>query len=248
MRHAVCADGSTLKLQGALSGASDKTIDGVFPARIIVRDGTHDRTYYRVLGHDLATELDLPRRRAAQHYTVEVREGLSGRTGTFDVDVAALEGSSFELIPREAVDVPYPNEVRDFLANAKDPLIVPSAAIPGTRELAVKLVEQLKTKGVKAEIAKDPESAYRVPAGDPDAEDPLGDGFHSWHAGQEVIAPAAVVDRPVILLGGAQAYLVDVLANHGYLSHSLLGRPNVAVTPRCRWPARGCIMRSTRCV
>src|SRR5262249_41049322 len=159
-----------------------------------------------------AFELDLPQAGEAPRYQIEVREALSGQTAAFDVQGSKFSAANLALEPDEQPAVPRPAEVRGFLKQAKKVAIVPAAAIPGCQELAVDLQKRLEQEGVTARVAEEGK-AYRLPLGDPQAEDPLGDGFHSWHSGQEAIAPALVVDEDVILLGGRHSsLLIDALA------------------------------------
>ena len=82
--------------------------------------------------------------------------------------------------------------------------------------------------------------AYHYPAGDPKAEDPLGDGFHTWHSGQEVIGPATIVDEAVILLGGRHSLFCSIgLADHGYLSVPPVGSPGLPTRPSIQVAAKG---------
>ena len=171
-----------LVLSGALVGDSGKEMNAVFPTRIVVRHGDSERTIYRVLGADHLLKIDLPRGAKERDYSVEIREALSGRTVKFDVRVSARSGALLVAVPLDRADVPYPVEVQRYFKEAgssKPIAVVASSAIPGAEAVAKELVERLKSQNIVAKIVKE-SAAYHRPTGDPKAEDPLGDGFHSW--------------------------------------------------------------------
>src|SRR5262249_11987455 len=118
--------------------------------------------------------------------------------------------------------------------------IVASQAIPGASEVAIDLQARLAKKGIAARIVTE-DQAYHQPSGDPQAEDPLNDGFHAWHGkNQETIGPAMVVDEPVILLAGrGTSFLVEALSQHGYLTVPPLGGPGHAIRPSIQVANKG---------
>jgi outer membrane protein assembly factor BamB len=237
VRHA--SNGEAVRIKAALVGESGRALDAVFPVRITLHGRTGPRHFYRVLGRDLAFELDLPLGTAATTHRIEVREALSGCTVGVEVPGAALAGPSLELLPGDTPAVPRPAEVRGLVKNLKKAVIVPSKALPGVADVAEELRKKLATAGVEARVA-DEASVYRLPTGDPKAEDPLADGYHSWRSGQEVVAPAVVVDEPVILLAGRHSsFLLDALDEHGYLSVAPLGGPGQPVRPCIQVAAKG---------
>ena len=239
VRHAVGADPDRLRLDATLVGQSGRPLDAVFPVRIRIGDGRQNRTFYRVLGRGLAAEFDLPQGHQAPTYHVEVREALSGCTLSLDVPGSVLRGPSLVAQPNDVPAVPRPQEVRQFLQQVKKAVIVPSRALPGVDRQASDLARQLKARGIEARVAEE-ESVYHFPAGDPQSDDPLGDGFHSWHSTQEAIGPALVVDEPVILMAGRHSsMLLDTLAEHGILSDAPLGGPGQAVRPTIQVATKG---------
>lgn len=239
VRHAVSADPGRLRLQADLVGASGKALDAVFPTKITVQGGSQSHTFYRVLGRNLSVELDLPHAAQAVSYKIEVREQISGQTVRFEATGSKFGGPNLELQRDDVPSVPQPAEVQRFVKNVKKAVIVPARAVPGCQELATDLQARLAARGVTARIA-DESSVYRLPSGDPQAEDPLGDGFHSWHSGQEAIGPAMVVDEDVILMAGRHSsFLLDALADHGYLSIAPVGGPGQPVRPSIQVAAKG---------
>ncbi len=238
-RYAQSDKPGRLRLAATLLGESGKALDAVFPMEIKLESGGHTQTFYRVLGRDLQMELDLPQSRKSGSHHVELRESISGRTLVLDIPYVAPTEASLELLASERPEIPYPHEVRDFLKNSGAIVIVPSQAIPGAPKLAEQLRERLELRGLKARVAVE-RGVYHYPSGDPKAEDPLGDGFHSWHSHQEVIGPATIVDEAVILLGGRHSlFLVDQLAEHGYLSVLPLGSPGLPTRPSIQVAGKG---------
>jgi len=228
-----------LRVQANLVGESGKPLDAVFPARITLHDGAQKRVFFRVMGRKLAFELDVPHGVQARTCQIEVREAIAGYTTSFDVKGGVFSGSNLVIEPADTPTVPQPQEVQAFLRQAKKAVIVPSRLLPGVREQAVELQARLKARGIEARIA-DEATVYRSPTGDRKAEDPLGDGFHSWHGGQETIGPALVVDEPVILMAGRNSsFLFDALAEHGYLSVAPVGGPGRSVRPSIQLAAKG---------
>ena len=226
-------------MQANLVGESGKALDAVFPVRVTLHDGTSDRIFYRVLGRDLAFELDLPQSEKGRSFKVEVREAIAGRTATFEVRGGPFAGPSLVLDAISAPSVPRPQEVQAFLKQAKKAVIVPSPVLPGAGELAKELQTKLKARGIETRIAAE-NGLYRTPTGDPKSDDPLGDGFHSWHSGQETIGPALVVDEAVILMAGRHgSFLLDALAEHGYLSVLPIGGPGQSVRPSIQVATKG---------
>ena len=148
-----------------------------------------------------------------------MREVISGKTVVVEVQGTTLEGTSIELAS-EDVAIPRAVELKSFLAKTKHAVIVPGRRPGGRCGAAKEAKEKLDGLGIKTRIA-DENSVYHIPTGDPKSEDPLGDGYHSWHSGQEVIVPGMVVEEAVILLAGLRSsFLLDVLAEHGYLSEA----------------------------
>ncbi|HEY7425440.1 MAG TPA: PQQ-binding-like beta-propeller repeat protein, partial [Gemmataceae bacterium] len=239
IQQAVSDDGGSVRIKAALVGESGRTLDAVFPVRITLHGGTRPRHFDRVLGRDLSFGLDIPHTTPARVHRIEVREAISGSTVEFKIQGTEPSGPSLELPAGDTPAVPRPTEVRGFLKNLKKVVIVPSKVLPGVADVAERLKEKLAAAGVTARIAEEA-SVYRLPAGDPKAEDPLADGYHSWHSGQEVIAPAVVVEEPVILLAGRNSsFLLDALAEHGYLSVAPLGGPGKPVRPSIQVAAKG---------
>jgi outer membrane protein assembly factor BamB len=237
--YQVARDPGRVRIKAALAGASGKTLDGVFPVEIRTEDGVSPRTFHRVLGRDLAVELDLPKTRKARTLRVELREALAGRTARFEVPCDPLAGPLLERLPMDEPQVPYPREVAAFLAGAKTAAVVPAGVLPGAEAAARTLVDRLKKKGIDARVVPEG-TAYRVPLGDPKSEDPMGDGFHTWAAPQDAIAPALEVDEPVILLGGpGSSFLLDELVRTGYVSRRPLGGPGQAVRPSIQVAHKG---------
>jgi outer membrane protein assembly factor BamB len=238
VRHAVSADANRLRLEATLVGVSGKPLDAVFPVRIQLGSGSQQQTFYRVLGRELAVEFDLPQAQAAATFHVEVREALSGCTVSLDVAGGVLHGPSLTAQAENAPEVPRPQEVQAFLGRIKKVVIVPAREIAGVEEQARTLAGQLQARGIEARVA-DEAGVYHFPAGDPQSEDPLGDGFHSWHSTQEAIAPALVVDEPVILMAGRHSsLLLDTLAEHGILSVAPIGGPGQSVRPTIQVAAK----------
>lgn len=239
IHHAVAEDRSRLRLTGELLDEAAEPLRAVFPVRIVVYGGNQPRTYFRVLGEGQAVELDLPHARAPREYRVEIREALSGRTCTLKVAGGLLAEPNLEALDPLSVRVPYPAEVSKFLREARSLVVVPAPRLPAATEAAKRLVARLAARKVKARLA-DEATVYHLPTGDPDSEDPLGDGFHSWRKGQEVIAPATVVDEDVILVGGrGSSFLLEMLAQHGYLTDLPLGGPGLAVQPSLQVAHKG---------
>jgi len=231
VQHATAAGPDRLHLRASLVGVSGKPLDAVFPVRITLGEGTQARTFHRVLGRDLAAEFDLPCGPSPRTLKIQVRETLSGCTASLEVGCSVLRGPSLVLEPPDVPAVPRKAEVLAFLAALKKVVIVPSPALPGVHQQAAALAEQLRAHGIEARVA-DEDKVYRTPSGDPQSEDPLGDGFHSWHGRQETIGPGLVVDEPVILVAGRQSsFLLDTLIEHGILSDPPLGSPGKRVRP-----------------
>jgi len=231
VRREASRDPGRLRMSAELIGESGKAIAGVFPARITVDDGRDARQFHRVLGGEIEATLDLPQGRQARTYTVTVREDLSGRTVEFTASVAEASAPSITLPDPAQARVPRPEEVARFLDGLEQVTIIPGTAAEGAATVAASLVERLQSAGIDARIVAEAD-AWLVPRGDVEAEDPLGDGFHSWRGRQEVIAPATVVDGPVILLGGNRgSFLLEEIARYGYLSELPIGGPGKPVQP-----------------
>jgi hypothetical protein len=239
VKFAVADNAGSVRIKAALVGESGQALDAVFPVHITLYGGATPRHFDRVLGRDLSFELDSPHTNPARINRIEVRETISGRSTHFEVPGATPMGPSLELVANDTPAVPRPAEVRGFLRSLKKVVIVPSDALAGAAAVADDLKKSLQGAGVEVRIAAEA-SVYRLPTGDPKAEDPLADGYHSWRLGQEVIAPAIVVDEPLILLGGRHSsFLLDALAEHGYLSVAPLGGPGLPVRPCIQVAARG---------
>lgn len=240
--HAASNDGSEIRLSARLVGQSGKAMDAVFPAKITLTGGGQSRTIYRTLGRDLHFDLDLPQAPAATEYTLQVREALSGRVVDLKLQTAALVGNSLQLEPRDKPFIPRPEEVQSFV-NALQPAgkvkIVVVQSTPGAQAGAEQLAAGLKQHGIEASILPEAE-AYYLPTGNPKDEDPLGDGFHTWRLGQEMIGPATIVDGDVILLGAPQSsVLLDMLNRHGVLSEQPVGGVDRPVRPEIIRAAKG---------
>jgi outer membrane protein assembly factor BamB len=239
VRQSVSTNPGSVRIKAALAGVSGQTLDAVFPVRIVLHQGQQSYTFYRMLGRDLTADFDLPATHKQTVYRITVREALSGKEAEFQVDSPRLEGPSLQLVEASMPAIPRPKEVQGFLNRVKKAVLVPSPVQPGFRELAEKLQQRLRERGIEARIA-DEATVYRSPNGDPKEEDPFNDGFHSWHSGQETIAPALVVDEAVILLAGhGSSLLLDALAEHGYLSLAPLGGPGQQVRPQIQVAHKG---------
>lgn len=237
--HTTSADPSRVRIRASLVGQSGKPIDAVFPTQIKLYDGSNTRAFQRVLGQDLAFELDLPQGVNERKYRLEVRESLSGQTVTWEVAVAPSEKVAIELVDSQQPQVPYPAEIRNFLKNTKSAVIIPSRAIPGAADAAQSLAKRLKERGIEARIA-DENRAYRLPTGDPKEEDPTNDGFHTWRNPPEIVGPGVAIDEPAIVLGGrGSSFLIDALSVYGYLSSSALGGPGQASRPSLQVAKKG---------
>jgi PQQ-like domain len=239
VREAVSAEPGPLRLRASLVGESGKTLDAVFPVRITMHLGGAVHTFYRVLGQNLTAELDLPGAHRAETCQIEVREALSGRQVELQAAMPVLQGPSLELLPADSPGIARPGEVAGFLKQNKKVVIVPSPVLAGAGEQAEELRRQLVERGIEARIAAEA-TVYHRPIPDEKAEDPFGDGFHSWYNGQETLAPAIVIDEAVILLGGrGSSLLLDALAEHGYLTEAPLGGPGLVVRPRIEVAHKG---------
>ncbi len=222
---------SMLHLEGQLIGDSGKVINGIFPVRIEFDPGPGVRVFHRVLGADSAVDLDLPLGATERTCNVNIRETISGKTATFAIKLPALTGGVMAVVPPTSVSVPYPDEVRSFMTGNKKVTIIPAPAIKDAATVAQELARRLKEKGIDAQIVEE-KRAFHLPNGNPEQEDPLMDGFHSWRYGQEIIGPATVVDSPAILLGGRNSsFLMDTLATYGFLPEPPIGGPGLAVRP-----------------
>jgi len=238
VKYSVAEGGSRLRLKADLVGESGESL-GVFPTRIEVVRGLRDRSdsvadrqdYYRVLGNDLAAEFDIPHTPKPETVTVRIREALSGKTAEFQVESKAIGKPSLQLADSLQPFIPRPDEVSEFLKNTRKVVIVPGTGIDGLQPIAEDLLSKLKAKGVDARVARENE-VYHIPLGDPDAEDPKGDGFHSWRKGQAIIGPGTVVDDPVILMGGRESsFLLDTIDEYGFLQSPPIGGPNQRTRP-----------------
>ncbi len=230
---------SMLRLEGQLVGSSGKAINGIFPVRIEIDPGPNARVFHRVLGADSAVDLDLPLGPAERTCNVSVRETISGKTANFAVKLPALSGAVMAAVPPTSVSVPYPGEVRGFMTENKKVVIVPAPAIKEATAVAQELLKRLKDKGIDARIV-DEKRAFHLPNGNPDLEDPLMDGFHSWRYGQEIIGPATIVDSPAILLGGrGSSFLVDTLSTYGFLPEPPAGGPGQVARPSLQVAHKG---------
>jgi outer membrane protein assembly factor BamB len=239
VRYQVGHDPGRVRIKANLVAAKGNALDGVFPVEIRVEDGISGPTFHRVLGRNLAVELDLPRTRKPRTVRFDVREALSGCSARFEVPCDPIAGPLLERLASEQPELPYPHEVATFLAKAKTAAVVPAKVLPGAEAAARALVDRLKKKGVDARVVSEA-SAYRIPRGDPKSDDPLGDGFHTWAAPQDAIAPALEVDEPVILLGGrGSSFLLDQLVETGYVSRRPLGGPGLAVRPSIQVARKG---------
>ena len=237
------ADTGHLRLEGELRGVSGKPIKGVFPVRITLRQSGTAREFDRVLGADTAAEFTLPQGSADRDTTIEVREALTGRTASHTLVVPARPASPIQLASPQAVAIPYPAEVARFIESKKASkqavTIAVARSVAGADAVASDLVRKLKDRGIAARVAPEA-SVYRRPAGDPKAEDPLGDGFHTWRGLQPLIGPGLAVDAPLVVLGAARgSLLIDALAEHGYLSHRPLGQPGEACRPSVQVATKG---------
>ncbi|MFM7289737.1 MAG: hypothetical protein ACKO6B_00715, partial [Planctomycetia bacterium] len=237
------ADSGRLRLEGELVGDSGKPIKGVFPARITIRQGESVREFDRVLGPDTAAAFTLPQGAADRETVIEVREALAGRTATHTLVVPARTAAPLVVADPRGVAMPYPAEVARFLKTVKDsrqPVTIAVArGLPDTDAVAGRLVRGLANLGITAAVAPEAGVARR-PRGDPAAEDPLGDGFHTWRGSQPVIGPGLAVDAPLMVLGAARgSLLIDALSEHGYLSQRPVGRPGEICRPSVQVATKG---------
>lgn len=216
---------SRVRVTGSLTGVSGKPIAGLFPVAISIGDGPAARLFHRTLGTGTAAELDLPLGHAATACKVTATERLTGRSATVSVSLPARSGATLATPAADAVFVPKPDEVQAFLKNNRTVVIVPAPAIADSTTVAQELAKRFKASGIEAKIVEE-SKAFHLPAGNPELEDTLMDGFHSWRQGQEIIGPATVVDAPTVLLGGRNSsFLVDTLALYGYLLYPPAGTP-----------------------
>ena len=237
------SDHRSLRIRGQLVGASGKPIKGVFPTRIALMDegaGTKEpAVYYRTLGEELEFSLNLPAGVQARNLRLEVREQISGRTVTSPVAAPVFAGASLRLLDVQEPAVPYPAEVRKFLAETKSATLVVSRSVPGLEPVASQLTQALSQRGMRITL-KDELSAFRFPAGDPNMADPMEDGFHSWRSGSEIVQPATAIDEPVILLSPAGgSYLLDGLATNGFITLAPAGAPLQTVRPTIQVATHG---------
>ncbi|HUU68129.1 MAG TPA: PQQ-binding-like beta-propeller repeat protein, partial [Planctomycetota bacterium] len=221
-------DNSRLRLAGDLIGASGNRINGVFPARIrLLGDkGQVLEEFFRVLGEDLRFEMNLPAAQTAPAYGIEVRENISGQTAKAAVNGPAYTGAAVVFTDESVPFVPYPNEVKKFMANTKQATLIVSESIPGLADVAKQLVDSLKARGITATIRNEMD-AYRFPSGDKELRDQYEDGFHSWRAA-EVIQPATAVDSPAIIMAGKSgSYLLEGLVTNGFITEVPTGGPGI---------------------
>lgn len=240
VEHAMRSDRSGVRLTASLVGESGKLLKGVFPARIRLSRAEGDvvSEYFRALGGDRHFDLDLPGRETESAFLVEVREGITGQTARLDLEAPALAGAALTLAENTPL-IPYPAEVRGFLADNRSVKVLVDRRQPELHKAAKELADALRQRGMEAAV-EDEMTAYRFPTGDPDAIDPMNDGFHSWRKGYELIQPATVVDAPVILLGGrGRSYLLDGLAGNGFLTVEPMGSPGTPMRPTIQLARRG---------
>jgi len=240
VEHAMRADRSGVRLTASLVGESGKLLKGVFPTRIRLSraDGDVASEYFRTLGGERHFDLDLPGQEKESSFQVEVREGITGKTARLALDAPALPGAALALAEGAPL-IPYPAEVRRFLADNKDVKVLVDKRLPELLKEARELADALQQRGIEAAV-EDEMAAYHFPTGDPDAIDPMNDGLHSWRKGYEVIQPATVVDAPVILLGSrGRSYLLDGLAVNGFLTVEPMGSPQMPMRPTIQVARRG---------
>ena len=237
--HAAAADAGTVRVRAELLGAAGGVIAGRFPVRVTFSGGAGgERTFHRALGGELSASFDVPAGAAATPVTMTVREALSGRAVSVRL-AGAANAPALAWVSADATSVPYPAEVTRFLQTRNEILVVPAGKLPELAPVAAELVAALKQQGHAAKLA-DERTVYHFPAGDKEAEDPYMDGYHSWRLGQEVIPPATIVEAPVILLGGRESsFLVQVLADNGYLTFPPVGGPGQRVRPGLQVAHRG---------
>ena len=242
VEHALSDTREAVRLRARLIGASGQSLEAVFPARVTLRAGEQSRTFYRMLGRDLSFELDLPQGGAATSHAIEIREALAGHVVVLNIETPALAGNSLRIEPADQPYLPHPREVVEFAqATQKSGLVkvVVARGLPGAEAAAARLVAGLRQQGVQASVVSEPE-AYYLPPGNPQAEDPLGDGFHTWRLGQELIGPATIVDGDVILLGAPRSStLLDMLSLHGFLSDLPVGEVGRPAQPQIVRAAKG---------
>jgi len=226
----VSPDNRRLRLSCELIGASGKAIKGVFPTRLRLLDGKGQvlHEFFRTLGGQLQFELNLPAVESERgRLALEVRESISGQTVRVPLASPAIAAGAVRFVDDSQPSVPYPAEVRRFMASTKNARLVATDRIPGLDALAKELAAALRARGITAAITPEA-SAYRFPFGDQDLPDPMNDGFHSWRGGAEIIQPATVVDSPVILMAGkSSSYLLEGLAANGFLTELPAGGPLV---------------------
>ena len=241
LRVETTADARKARLSGELIGASGKAIRGVFPARIrlLGADGHSEQEFFRVLGADLWFEMNLPAASTARALTIEVRESITGQTARLEVNSPTLRADPIQFVEDNTPFVPYPGEVRRFLASTKHAALIVTDRIPGIGPLAKQLVEGLRAKGITLAI-EDEMSAFHYPSGLKDQPDPMNDGFHSWKKGSEVIQPATVVDEPVIIMScKSGSYLLEGLVANGFITENPIGGPLLRAQPTIQVASRG---------
>ena len=240
-RVAPTQDGAKIRLRAELVGNSGDPIRGLFPAHISLMDkeGAVVKEFYRVLGQSHSFELPIPFSTDGAPYSLQIREALSGRVLVTSVRGRAMPKSALELLSQSGPHVPYPEEVRAFLSQLKKVTIVATERVAGLGELALELQRELQAKGVDAQIKKE-DTAYHRATGNPDQDDPLNDGFHTWIKGQYVIEPNAVVDEDVILLATkSSSHLCDQLLAYGFITFPPIGGPGKKSRPSIQLAKRG---------
>lgn len=224
-------DRAAVRITAGLTGESGQTMQGVFPARILVRGGGIDRTYYRAIGPDRSCVLALPPIGEGKQYSIQVRESISGQSCTVPLASCAPPSSCVEVLDDPKVLTPFPSDVKRFLKQNRRAVLVVSRDIPGIDKAAETLVDVLTREGWEIE-RKDESDAFSFVSGDPTLPDPMADGFHSWRSGNETIQPAASVDSPVILMACRNSsYLLDSLSANGFLSYRPAAGQGTQVSP-----------------
>ncbi len=221
---------TSLLVNGALMGASGRVVPGVFPVRLRLLDAKGQAVYtlYRVLGatvEDLRVDVPL----ASGNYVLEVVENLSGKSCRIPLEGGATTDKVLALESAGTPYVPYPAEVQRFLSSTTNALLVVGQGVDGAMKEAERLVTAFAARGVKVTIAPE-SSVWRAPSGDPTITgDPAADGFHHWTRGSGIIAPAAAVDQPLIILTAAGgSSLLNSLTDKGFLTENPVaggGRP-----------------------
>jgi outer membrane protein assembly factor BamB len=230
-------DNRRVRISATLIGASGKPIAGLFPTtiRLLNEQGAAEQTYHRALGGTASFDLDLPGGPQTIPYRLEVRENISGQTALAPVSTPVIGEPSVRAEGNDPL-IPYPDEVRRFLANNKEAILAVGSGMPELKALADELARGLAAKGIRVTVTNE-SRVGSFPAGNPDWPDSNANGFNSWRGG--AITPAVAVDQPLILMTTATgSSLLHELAVNGCLTELPKGRAGLSVQPSIQVAAR----------